>query len=117
MPGILSWPGIVKPNQVSSHVSSLMDLFSTALDLAGIPIPTDRIIDGKSLLDVVKLEPRRSYSSRSYGRYRGHFGETFSVEPGTHFFYRGNTLGAVRHGDYKMHIYTWSGHTASSKVN
>ncbi len=30
-----------------------MDWFSTVLDVAGVPLPTDRIIDGISLLPVL----------------------------------------------------------------
>ena len=87
VPGILSWPGTVQPNQVNNDVTGLMDLF-TGLHLAGIPIPSDRFIDGRNLLDLVKTNDAK------YGRK--------SSPSGTHFFYRGDTLGAVRHGDYKV---------------
>ena len=40
--------------QVLHQLGSLMDWFSTALDIAGIPEPSDRIIDGISLLPVLK---------------------------------------------------------------
>lgn len=118
VPGILSWPGTIKNNQVSSHVGSLMDLFATALDVAGLSVPTDRIIDGKSLMEVVKYEPTAVFNLRRLSNtYFGTHHATPNHHTGTHFFYRGNTLGAVRYGNYKMHIYTWSGATASSKVH
>lgn len=37
--------------QVSHQVSTVMDLFTTALDLAGLKPPQDRFIDGISLMD------------------------------------------------------------------
>ncbi|CBY34342.1 unnamed protein product [Oikopleura dioica] len=100
VPGILSWPGTVEPNQINNDVTGLMDLFTTGLALAEIPIPSDRFIDGKNLINLVKT--KHTKNSRK------------SSPSGTHFFYRGDTLGAVRRGDYKMHVYTWSGTKASS---
>ena len=40
--------------KVLHQLGSLMDWFSTALDIAGIPQPNDRIIDGISLLPVLR---------------------------------------------------------------
>jgi arylsulfatase A-like enzyme len=82
----LSWPGTVQPSQSNNDVIGLMDLSTTGLHLAGIPIPSDRFVDGRNLFDLAK-----------YGRK--------SSPTGTHFFYRGDMLGAVRHGDYKVISY------------
>ena len=49
--------------QILSNVTGLMDLFTTALDIAKIPVPTDRIIDGKSLLSFVQLTSKYKYKS------------------------------------------------------
>ena len=48
VPGIVSWPGMVEPGQVSDGLFSFTDLLPTALTLAGVPeaVPTDRYIDG-----------------------------------------------------------------------
>ena len=43
-------PGVVTPGTVSHQLGSMMDWYSTALDIAGIKEPDDRIIDGMSLL-------------------------------------------------------------------
>ncbi|XP_064390992.1 N-acetylgalactosamine-6-sulfatase-like [Halichondria panicea] len=86
-PAIAWWPGIIKPGQVLHQLGSLMDWFSTALDIAGIPQPNDRIIDGISLLPVLRD------------------GKTI---PRPIFYYRGNELMAVRYGQYKAHYWTWS---------
>merc|ERR1712025_393834 len=102
----MSWPGTVKAGQVVNHVSTLMDLFATALDFAKVRAPTDRIIDGSSLRNVVQMEmPNETHLMVRR--------EDHKTAPGVHFFYRGDTLGAVRYGDYKMHIYTWSGKSSS----
>ena len=42
--------GTIAPGSVSHQLGSMMDWFTTALDLAGIKPPDDRVIDGISLL-------------------------------------------------------------------
>ncbi|XP_070575567.1 N-acetylgalactosamine-6-sulfatase-like [Ptychodera flava] len=87
-PAIAWWPGKIKQGKISHQLGSLMDLFTTALDIAGIPPPSDRILDGTSLLPALvndKLDPNK-----------------------TIFYYRGNEIMAVRRGIYKAHFWTWS---------
>lgn len=50
VPGILRWPGQIKPNTTSDVPVIGSDLFATVCEIAKIPIPTDRVIDGGSLL-------------------------------------------------------------------
>ena len=45
-------PGLVL--QVSHQLGSMMDWFTTALDVAGAAVPADRIIDGISLVSLFK---------------------------------------------------------------
>lgn len=47
VPGVVSWPGTIGPARVSDGLFSLMDLFATALTLAGVAerIPDDRYVD------------------------------------------------------------------------
>lgn len=53
VPGILRWPGKVKAGSISKEPVIGTDLFTTILDLAGVPVPTDRTIDGVSILPAV----------------------------------------------------------------
>ena len=48
VPGIAYWKGMIKPGRVSDDVFDLMDLFNTAVRLAGADakLPKDRYIDG-----------------------------------------------------------------------
>jgi arylsulfatase A-like enzyme len=47
VPGILRWPGMVSPGRVSDGLFDQLDLFATALTLAGAAevVPTDRYVD------------------------------------------------------------------------
>mgnify|MGYP003352732080 CR=1 FL=1 len=48
VPGIAYWKGMIKPGRASDDVFDLMDLFNTAMHLAGAEerIPADRYING-----------------------------------------------------------------------
>jgi arylsulfatase A-like enzyme len=52
-PAILSCPGRIPAGQVCDSVGSMVDVVPTLLDMAGVAQPTDRVIDGHSILDMV----------------------------------------------------------------
>lgn len=86
VPCIAWWPGTVPAGVVTPALSSTMDLFSTSLALAGVEAPADRTIDGVDLGPVLRGEganPRE-----------------------TMYFYRGETLMAIRKGPWKAHFIT-----------
>ncbi|ELK00504.1 N-acetylgalactosamine-6-sulfatase [Pteropus alecto] len=49
-PAIVWWPGHIAAGQVSHQLGNVMDLFTTSLSLAGLELPSDRVIDGLDLL-------------------------------------------------------------------
>ena len=49
-PGIIRWPGHVKPGSVCSQPAGMVDLLPTFCAMAGCEVPDDRPIDGVSLL-------------------------------------------------------------------
>jgi arylsulfatase A-like enzyme len=53
VPLIARWPGRIPAGHISDAPAIMMDVFATALTAAGIPIPTDRVIDGKDLLPLL----------------------------------------------------------------
>jgi arylsulfatase A len=85
-PGIAWWPGRVRPSVVTHELASTMDLFTTALKLAGAAVPKDRVIDG---VDITPVLLGTGPSPR----------EVF-------FYYRGTQLYAVRKGLFKAHLIT-----------
>jgi len=89
-PGIAWWPGSVAAGAVDRGVASTMDLYVTALALAGQRAPEDRTVDGHDL------------SARLLGGDAG-------ADPSPFFYYGpGNTLHAVRLGPWKLHLKTSS---------
>lgn len=90
-PTLAWWPGTIEAGSVSDAVGSTMDLFTTALELGGAPIPDDRIIDGESLLPVFRDPDAEG---------RDHV-----------LFYRGAELFAARMGPWKAHFTTQAGYS------
>lgn len=54
VPFIVRWPGVIPPGISSDAISMNFDLFPTLLELAGVDIPDDRIIDGKNIWSVLQ---------------------------------------------------------------
>ncbi|WP_182869146.1 sulfatase-like hydrolase/transferase [Rhodopirellula sp. JC639] len=50
VPGIVRWPGKIRPGTVSDVPIIGSDIFTTVLEIAGAPVPSDRTIDGVNLL-------------------------------------------------------------------
>jgi arylsulfatase A-like enzyme len=89
-PGLAWWPGKIKGGIVNTNLACLMDLFPTALKLAGGALPADRIIDGLDMSDMLLQGapgPRHVF-----------------------FYYRGTRLFAVRKDQWKLHLFTQKGY-------
>ena len=53
-PVIVRWPGVVKPGRVCDTPVISVDYFPTICEATGVPLPTDRPIDGKSLVPLLR---------------------------------------------------------------
>lgn len=85
VPGIFWWPGTIEP-QIVTGMGSTLDIFTTVCHLAGVPIPSDRIIDGVNLTPALLGEGNSPRNEM--------------------LFYRGATLYAARKGNFKAHYIT-----------
>lgn len=86
VPLIARWPGRIPPGRVCSAPAIIMDLYVTVLAACGVPLPDDRILDGRD------LTPLLSGTRESWEDTR------------TLFFYRGQRMIALRHGPWKLHL-------------
>jgi len=53
-PVIIRWPKVVRPGTISHEPVTSVDYFPTLCELAGVPLPRDRAIDGVSLATHLK---------------------------------------------------------------
>ena len=90
-PAIMWWPGVIQPNVLSYAIVNAMDIFPTALSLAGGKPPSDRVMDGYDLTDLI--------TGKSPQGPRDHI-----------LYYSGKYLMAARLNQYKAHFYTMGSH-------
>lgn len=57
VPGIVRWPGHIKPGTVSDVPVVGTDIFATVLEVTRVPQPKDRTIDGVSMLPAFAGQP------------------------------------------------------------
>lgn len=96
VPAIAWWPGVIAAGETTDALATTMDLFTTALSLAGAELPNDRVIDGMNLSPVF-------------------VDATANVRDVVHY-YRGTRLWAFRKGPWKMHYVTQSAYVGDSPV-
>ncbi|MEQ9462461.1 MAG: sulfatase [Haliea sp.] len=84
VPFIAHWPAAISGGQVSPAMAMGIDLMPTMLDILGFPAPSDRILDGRSILDVLT---RGAESPHDYIYY--YDGETLFAVRDQRFKYRG----------------------------
>lgn len=66
VPTIARWPDRIAPGSVTDAATSGLDWFTTLANLCGVPVPTDRAIDGRDIAGVLRGEggpasPRQFY--------------------------------------------------------
>lgn len=86
VPLIARWPGMIPTGTQCEAMCAGFDLYPTFAALAGASVPTDRIVDGKNILALLRGEPD-------------------AKTPHEQFFYFSNyDLEAVRSGDWKLRL-------------
>lgn len=85
VPCIMRWPDRIEAGETCDAVVTSMDFFPTFSALAGVPVPGDRKIDGHDISALM-------------------FNAKATASNDTFYYYRQNSLEAVRVGDWKLHF-------------
>ncbi len=86
VPAIAWWPGTIPSGQVNTAIASTMDIFPTFMNLAKVPVPADRILDGNDISPLLK-------------------GSTKEINDVIYYYTR-DKLYAIRKGPWKAHFTT-----------
>lgn len=86
VPFIFHWPALISQGAVSDVSVHAMDLFPTLSEIAGAPMPTDRVYDGQSLLPLLDGQAINRDQNEPF------------------YYYNCENLQAVRRGDWKLHL-------------
>ena len=75
VPAIIRWPGVIKPATLSHEPVTSVDYFPTVCEAAGVPLPSDRAMDGLSLVRHLKSNGTKKLSREAvfwhFPHYRG----------------------------------------------
>lgn len=88
VPALFRWSGTLPAGSVCSAMLSHLDLLPLCLQLAGLPMPQDRILDGKNPLPTLsgaQIGPLHPWLAFDYNQHSGlRMGDWKLVRPGTH---------------------------------
>ena len=88
VPFVMEWPNMMRGgwwrDRDYDAPTSHIDVLPTFCAAAGVPLTPDRIIDGQNILPAVQTGREMEHVDIAY--------------------YQGNTLNALRHGDWKLHV-------------
>ncbi len=93
VPTIAHWPAGIKTAQESTTVANMMDWLPTFAELAGAPLPTDRVIDGRTLAAELQGVGQREATPFFYFKMRIPVLTSSEAE-----------LAGVRDGDWKLKL-------------
>ena len=86
VPLIARWPGVIPRGIESDQMACTMDLFVTSLKAAGVPVPTDRVYDGRDIMPLLTQKGAKTPHEALY-----------SIS--------GNRLSTIRSGLWKLHVH------------
>ena len=105
-PFIVRWPGVVKPGTKCDVPVTNVDLFPTFLAAAGAPVPAGKVLDGESLLPLLKGEGSLKRTG-IFWHFPGYLnqavirGRELDVRTG----FRTRPVSVIRKGDWKLHLF------------
>ena len=86
VPCIMRWPGKIPAGRVSDEVVTSMDIFPTIAHYCNGNVPSDRIIDGKNVAQLLEGHPNAKSQTEVF------------------YYYQRQQLQAVRWGKWKYHM-------------
>ncbi|MCC7338866.1 MAG: sulfatase [Pirellulaceae bacterium] len=105
-PWIVRWPGITQPGSQCDVPVINQDLFPTFLAAAGVAVPEGKVLDGESLIPLLKGTASLQRKS-IFWHFPGYLntpvirGRELDVRTG----FRSRPVSVIRQGDWKLHLY------------
>jgi len=105
-PFIIRWPGVTQPGSRCDVPVINVDLFPTFLAAAGAPVPAGKVLDGESLLPLLKGEAPLKRQA-IFWHFPGYLnspvnrGRELDVRTG----FRTRPISVIHKGDWKLHLF------------
>jgi len=94
-PFIVRWPGVTKPGSVCDVPAIHVDVFPTFLEIAGAPKPENQILDGESLMRLLRDPGAALQREAIFQHFPGYLGAGAGE-------WRTTPVGLIQAGDWKL---------------
>jgi len=101
-PMLVRWPGVTKAGSVCDESVINLDFYPTFLDVAGARPSAGKILDGESLVPLLKGKKKLRRQS-IYWHFPGYLDDP--VIRGRDNEFRSRPVSVIRKGDWKLHLY------------
>lgn len=98
VPLLIKWPGVTKAGSKSEEPVINIDFYPTLLEMTGTPFPENYLLDGESLVSLLK-DPQSKMKSRSIF---WHFPAYLQNYRGMQGRFRTTPVSVIRQGDWKL---------------
>lgn len=101
-PFIIRWPGVTQPGSRCNVPVINLDLYPTFLDAAGAAPPQGKVLDGESLVPLLKGKPALARQA-IFWHFPGYLNSP--VTRGRDPVFRTRPVSVIHKGDWKLHLY------------
>lgn len=110
VPFFVNWPGVVEAGTTSGVPVTGVDLYPTICDMLGAKVPEGQILDGVSLVPLLKGEPTDLADRAIFWHFPAYLQSYNGVsDEQRDSLFRTRPCSIVRKGDWKLHEYFESG--------
>lgn len=102
-PLIAYWPGVIEPGSRSDVPVHSVDFYPTLLDAAGAAVPGGHVLDGESLLPLLRKTSNGLTRESIFWHFPGYLNTP--VIRGRDPVFRTRPVSVIRKGDWKLHLY------------
>lgn len=106
VPLLIKWPGVTQPGSTTGEAVINVDLYPTFLEMTNIPVLESELLDGESLVPLLK-DPQTRLESRSLF---WHFPAYLQKYQGMQQRFRTTPVSVIRQGDWKLLEFFEDGH-------
>ena len=95
VPFIVRWPGVTQPSATTAVPAMHVDVYPTLLEIAGAPSPADYVLDGESLVPLLRNPGWSLKRAAIFQHFPGYLGSGKGL-------WRTTPVGIIHAGDWKL---------------
>ena len=104
-PLFFTWPGIIKSGTSNSSPVINIDLYPTLCEITGSPMPSDQVLDGVSLMPLLRGEKHQLSDRALYWHFPAYLQSYQRIDEQRDPLFRSRPCSIIRYGQWKLHEY------------